>query len=142
MALPEGYRLVERTPTAEEHTALRAAAGLSPHGAEATRAGLPGTIYAVVIETAGRAIGMGRLIGDGGLAFQVVDIAVDPAHQGRGLGHAIVAALSARIAQLPPTAYVSLIADGPAKHLYARFGFVETAPASVGMALKLPVGAS
>ena len=35
---------------------------------------------------------MGRVIGDGGLFFQVVDIAVEPAHQGRGLGKAIVAA--------------------------------------------------
>lgn len=30
---------------------------------------------------------------------------------------------------------VSLIADGKAKDLYRQFGFEETAPASVGMAL-------
>lgn len=36
--------------------------------------------------------------------------------------------------KVPKSAYVSLIADGPAKHLYAQFGFEETAPASVGMA--------
>jgi hypothetical protein len=33
---------------------------------------------------------------------------------------------------------VSLIADGPAKHLYAQFGFEEAAPASVAMAGKRP----
>ncbi|WP_373454357.1 hypothetical protein [Cereibacter changlensis] len=27
---------------------------------------------------------MGRLIGDGGCFFQIVDIAVDPSHQGQG----------------------------------------------------------
>ncbi|MDN0085028.1 hypothetical protein QU487_20175 [Crenobacter sp. SG2305] len=37
---------------------------------------------------------------------------------------------------MPETGYVSLIADGPAHALYAQFGFVPTAPASVGMALK------
>ena len=36
---------------------------------------------------------------------------------------------------VPAEAYVSLIADGEAKRLYAQFGFVETAPASVGMAV-------
>ncbi|WP_199734914.1 hypothetical protein [Cellulomonas sp. PhB143] len=33
----------------------------------------------------------------------------------------------------PAGAYVSLIADGPAHHLYRAHGFTETAPASVGM---------
>ncbi|WP_405646976.1 hypothetical protein [Streptomyces uncialis] len=30
-------------------------------------------------------------------------------------------------------AYVSLLADGEARHPYARYGFTGTAPASVGM---------
>jgi len=37
----------------------------------------------------------------------------------------------------PPSAYVSLIADGPAQDLYAQFGFKHTAPTSVGMAYKV-----
>jgi hypothetical protein len=36
---------------------------------------------------------------------------------------------------LPRSAYVSLIADVPANRLYEQFGFVETAPRSVGMAM-------
>jgi hypothetical protein len=39
---------------------------------------------------------------------------------------------------VPDSAYVSLIADGEAQRLYAQYGFVPTAPASVGMALKRP----
>lgn len=78
---------------------------------------------------------MGRVVGDGGCHFQVVDICVRPEHQGRGLGKRIMAALVADLeARVPATGYVSLIADGEAKHLYAQFGFAETAPASVGMA--------
>ena len=40
-------------------------------------------------------------------------------------------------ANAPKSAYVSLIADGPAKDLYAQYGFRETAPESVGMYLRI-----
>ena len=103
----------------------------------AAECALPRTLFAVVIEDAGRAIGMGRLIGDGGCFFQIVDIAVDPDHQGRGLGKRIMAALMDHVATLPKGAYVSLIADTPADRLYAQLGFVPTAPRSVGMAFRV-----
>jgi hypothetical protein len=37
----------------------------------------------------------------------------------------------------PAGAYVNLLADEPGRRLYARHGFVETAPGSVGMAQTL-----
>lgn len=132
---PSAYQLVPRTPTVDEHMRLRSAAGLSSYAREAVEKGLPGTVFAFVVMHDNEAIGMGRVIGDGGCFFQVVDIAVDPKHQGQGLGKAIMAALTARIeAELPASAYVSLIADVPANRLYEQFGFRETAPRSLGMA--------
>ncbi len=126
-----------RNPTPDEYLRLRAAAGLSRFSRAAAECALPRTLFAVVIEDAGRAIGMGRLIGDGGCFFQIVDIAVDPDHQGRGLGKRIMAALMDHVATLPKGAYVSLIADTPADRLYAQLGFVPTAPRSVGMAFRV-----
>lgn len=129
------YRLVRRRPSLAEYLHLRAVAGLSPFAEAAARRGLAGGLFAVVIEEDGRAVGMGRLVGDGGCFVQVVDIAVDPAHQGRGLGRMIMDALMGFVAsELPASAYVSLIADVPANRLYEKFGFVETAPRSLGMA--------
>jgi len=134
----EGYELIEAVPSSEDYRRLRVAAGLSPKSAEAAAAGLPNTCFAVVIRKDGKAIGMGRVIGDGGLFFQVVDIAVEPEHQGRGLGKAIVAKLVTHLRETAPVgAYVSLMADGQAQHLYAQFGFALTAPASVGMAFSI-----
>lgn len=76
---------------------------------------------------------MGRVIGDGGLFYQLV--AVDPHHQGRGIGKWIVQELIEELKRIVPAeAYVSLIADGQANSLYARFGFEPTAPDSIGMA--------
>ena len=55
--------------------------------------------------------------------------------QEQSLGKRIMAALDAWLrANAPPSAYVMLIADGDARHLYAQFGFAETAPASISMA--------
>ena len=133
----DNSQLAPRTPSPDEYLTLRAAAGLSPFSRAAAELALPNTIFAVVIEEAGRAIGMGRLIGDGGCFFQIVDIAVDPAFQGRGLGKRIMAGLMAHVATLPKGAYVSLIADTPADRLYAQFGFVATAPRSLGMAYRV-----
>lgn len=133
----DNSQLTPRVPTPDEYLTLRAAAGLSPFSRAAAELALPNTIFAVVIEEAGRAIGMGRLIGDGGCFFQIVDIAVDPAFQGRGLGKRIMAGLMAHVATLPKGAYVSLIADTPADRLYAQFGFVATAPRSLRMAYRV-----
>lgn len=130
--------MIERIPTIEEYRELRRLSGLSGKSEEAATRGLPNTIHAVVIEHDGQTIGMGRVIGDGGTAYQVTDIAVLEAHRGKGLGKQIVKALVDWLkANAPPTAYVSLIADGPAKALYAQYGFAETAPESVGMYLRV-----
>lgn len=104
-------------------------------------AGLPGSWAArhVVHVASGATVAMGRVLGDGGWCFQVVDMAVLPEHQRRGLGDAVLASLLEQIRDdAPPGAFVNLLADPPGRRLYARHGFTETAPASVGMATRLP----
>jgi ribosomal protein S18 acetylase RimI-like enzyme len=133
------YSILLETPSVQTYCALRLRAGLSGKSREAAERGLPATLFAVQILCGAETVGMGRIIGDGGCFYQVVDIAVAPEHQGRGLGKLIMRELAAYIeAHVPDTAYVSLIADGKAQDLYAQFGFVHTAPRSVGMALKRP----
>ncbi|MDG2516574.1 GNAT family N-acetyltransferase [Lysobacter soli] len=126
--------LIERFPGADDYCRLRADAGMAPRTLDAAQRGLPNTLYGVSLLLDGEVVGMGRVIGDGGCFFVVVDIAVAPALQGQGLGKRIMAALDDWLrANAPPSAVVSLAADGDAKHLYAKFGFVETTPFSVNM---------
>lgn len=133
--LSSRYTLLEQAPSIAVYRRLRAAAGLSPKSEAAAAAGLPNSCFAVQVLCAGEPVGMGRVIGDGGCFYQVVDIAVLPAHQGRGLGKRIMGAIGAYLQDhVPPGAYVSLIADGHAHRLYAQYGFRPTAPASIGMA--------
>lgn len=132
------YTLLDSLPTAEDFCRLREVSGLSPKSLAAARIGLPNSVLGVCVTDAGRTVGMGRVIGDGGTVFQIVDIAVEPGHQGQGLGKAIMARIMTRLKELAPGAYVSLIADGEARHLYAQYGFAPVAPASIGMAILLP----
>lgn len=135
------YSCVLETPSVETYRALRLASGLSPKTIEAALKGLPNTLFAVQILHDAQPVGMGRVIGDGGCFFQVVDIAVLKGHQGKGLGKRIMGEILQYIeAEVPESGYVSLIADGQAQDLYAQFGFVHTAPRSVGMAYKRPQG--
>ena len=131
------YTTVLAIPDAATYCHLRSASGLSPKTAEAAARGLPNSLFAVQVLHGDEIVGMGRIIGDGGCFYQVVDIAVLPAHQVRGLGKLIMREIMRYIEeQVPASAYVSLIADGQAQNLYAQFGFTHTAPKSVGMAMK------
>lgn len=134
------YMLRAETPSVDTYLRLRVESGLSARTVEAARVGLPNTWHAVTVRAGnsdgseGEAVAMGRVVGDGGCVFQIVDICVLPAHQGQGLGKRIMAALVGELERRAPQgAYVSLIADGDARFLYEKFGFRPTAPESIGM---------
>lgn len=131
------YSVLLEIPSVEIYRSLRSGSGLSGKTIEAAERGLPRTLFAVQVLDGATPVGMGRVVGDGGCFYQVVDIAVLKGHQGKGIGKTIMAEIMKSIeANGPETGYVSLIADGKAQDLYAQFGFDHTAPSSVGMALK------
>jgi GNAT superfamily N-acetyltransferase len=128
------YRLAERVPSVEDYNRVRVAAGLSEKDAEAARVGLANTVFGVCVENRGEVVGIGRVIGDSGLFFEVVDIAVVPEHQNKGLGKTIMDALMSWLtANAPPTAFVSLIADEGLPSFYERYGFRVRPPDAPGM---------
>jgi len=134
----DGYVLSATTPSVPDYVRLRAEAGLTPKTPAQAEAALPGSWAAchVVHRATNETVAMGRVIGDGGWYFHVVDMAVLPAHQRRGIGGLVLTHLLDVIRQAaPPGAYVSLMADPPGRRLYERHGFRPTAPRSIGMAL-------
>lgn len=140
IAVPPGYRLADGPPSVADYLLLREHAGLSPRRPDQAQAALGGSWAAVhvVYEADAATVGMGRLLGDGGRYFHVVDMAVLPEHQRRGLGDVILTVLLERIRrQAPAGAHVNLLADPPGRRLYAQHGFTPTAPDSIGMARTL-----
>ncbi|MEK3833063.1 GNAT family N-acetyltransferase [Paenibacillus sp. FSL R7-0128] len=126
----------QELPSVEDYIALRQESGLSPMSIEGAAAGLPNSAFAVTVYAGELLVGMGRVIGDGGCFFQVTDIAVKPSFQGRGLGKIIMGEIRAFLDSVPEKAYISLIADGEAAKLYAKYGFAPVMPASQGMFLR------
>jgi len=132
------YVVESKVPTVSDYLRLRKAGGLSNFSEDAATLGLVGTIFGISVIYRSEVVGMGRVVGDGGCFFQIVDIVVMPGHQGKGLGTRIMTELVDYLnTQLPSTAFVSLFADPPANKLYETFGFVETAPNSLGMSLRI-----
>ena len=132
------YEQEDRIPKPDEYIELRLLCGLSSRSREAAQIGLGNSLFGTSIKHNGLLVGMGRVVGDGGCNFEVVDIAVHPDHQRKGLGAKLMTSLMTFISNVAPsTAYVSLIADAHSPKLYQKFGFQPTAPASIGMALRV-----
>lgn len=114
---------IEHTPPAAvEYLALRQIAGLSAMSREGAEIGLRNSLFAVCLREEDMLIGMGRVIGDGGCFFQVVDIAVHPDVQGMGYGKLIMSEIMNYLREaVPARGLVSLLADVPADQLYAQF---------------------
>lgn len=131
------YKLVHEPPTVKDYVVLRELSGLTPRRQDQATVALKGSWAAVHVihKPTSTTVAMGRLIGDGGWYFHVVDMAVLPDHQRRRIGDTVLKALLDEIkSRAPPGAYVNLLADPPGRLLYARHGFQDTAPKSIGMA--------
>ena len=132
----QDIRIVAETPDAREYCELRIAAGMTPRAVTAATRGLPGSLFAVCARDGERLVGMGRVIGDGGINYQIVDVAVEPDYQRQGIGFRIMELLMRYIhGHAPDSAYVCALADDGSPALYQKFGFEFSGPRTVGMAL-------
>ena len=116
--------LVEREPTPDEYRRLRASVGWNELSADGIRTGLSSSLYAVVLERDGDAVGCGRVIGDGGIYFYLQDVIVLPELQGRGWGARIMDAMTGYLDRsVPPGSFIGLMAAKDAEGFYTRYGF-------------------
>ncbi len=133
------YELRYETPSVDDYIRIRLAAGMSRKSVEAATIGLANTICGVVVYCDDNPVGIGRIVGDGGCFFEIVDIGVEPEHQKRGLGDMIMEGLMSYVHEhAPDTAYVSLMADHGTPEFYKRFGFeASLPPEQSGMFLRI-----
>jgi GNAT superfamily N-acetyltransferase len=126
--------IVERPPTPPEYLALIASVGWRPREQRAVEIALANSLYAVCAEVDGRAIGCGRVIGDGGLHLYLTDVIVTPAFQRRGIGTKLVAALIRYVESSPHTNTLVAVLPTPGLiDFYAVHGFEPQSPRSPAM---------
>ncbi len=99
LVVPSDYRIVNGPPSMDDYFMIRALSGLPLRDRKQAEVAIGGVWTAVhIVETKSEAcVGMGRVIGDGGWCFHIIDMAVLPMHQHQGLGEAILRALLERI---------------------------------------------
>lgn len=126
------YQVIEKVAFVDDFIRLREVSGLTPRPYEAAKRALPNSLFGVQVVMNNQTVGMGRVVGDGALNFEIVDVAVDPVHQGKGLGRMIMQSIMDYLEQdAPKGAYITLMADVP--ELYEKFGFKLSRPESEGM---------
>lgn len=130
-------QVIEQVVPADDFIRLRDITGLSPRPRELADKALANSLYGLHLVEDGKVIGMGRIVGDGYLNFDIVDVAVDPDHQGKGYGNLIMQHIVDWLeVNAAKNTYVTLMADVPA--LYEKFGFIYARPRSEGMYWKRP----
>lgn len=117
--------IVERCPTASEYVELRRRVGWLSPPIERCARGLEGSLVSVCAMEDGRRVAMGRLIGDGGTYCFVVDVVVDPAAQGRGIGPAVMERLESRAGEQGVSMRLDLIAAKDAVAFCEELGFAR-----------------
>ena len=123
--------IVGRPPTATEYLDLAASVGFRPRERRAVEVALANSLYAVCAEVEGRVVGCGRVIGDGGLHLYLTDVIVTPAHQRRGIGTQLVAALTRFVESVPyANTLVAVLPTPGLVEFYARHGYKPLSSAS------------
>ena len=125
----------------EDYCRLRESVGWTNFSKEQTQAALSNSLYTVAVFENSRAVGMGRLIGDG-IYLIIVDIVVDPAYQGKGIGSKIVSMLiEYAIKELPNGGRTSiqLISEKGKEPFYEKQGFKQIPNDFCGPGMKMVI---
>lgn len=116
--------IIHRKPTVEEFESVVESVGFRGHDHIAVEIALANTVFCVCAEEEGRAVGLGRIIGDGAISLLLTNVMVRPSYQRRGIGSLIVEALCAEVERLPYKNIVLEAVPQPGSALfYERLGF-------------------
>ena len=128
--------------TPQEYKDFRASVGWFDVTLPQAERTLAGTAILVCVRDQGKAIGMGRLLFDGGCAAYVADIIVSPEYRGQGIGKTIVQSLCDQaVARLEPGAHMYFILSSVKgkEAFYEKLGFISTPNENAGHGMRKDV---
>lgn len=134
----EHFEIVGSLPELDEYMTLYRSAGWDFSSPDAMMKGINGSLYSILVRSGSNTVGMGRIIGDGGRFFIMVDILVLPEYQNKGIGSAIVSKLVDWVKDnAPGNSRLWLLAAEGRESFYERFGFVRRPAPGMGAGMQL-----
>ena len=112
--------------TPEEYMELRRKVGWVEFPAEEAKACVENAYFVLCVRDGDRAVGVVRLLWDGGYVAFLSDLVVDPAYQGQGIGRKLVEAVIRRIRDDMEPGYkvkLTLNSSKGKEPFYEKFGF-------------------
>lgn len=117
-------RMMENALTPDIYKKVRASVGMKEYEESDIVKALQGTLFSVVVCENDEPVGIGRIIGDGRVAFFIKDVAVVPWMQGNGIGRMMMERMMTFIkSEGASNAYVGLMALKEKEGFYQQFGF-------------------
>jgi len=120
------FEVCKQVLTPDEYMELYAAVGWSPFPREQVVTALINSNFTVCVKDGQKAVGMGRTVGDGAYMYAILDVAVSPDYQGKGIGRLIIDNILKYIKETVPYGYhvcAHLISTENKEGFYEKFGF-------------------
>lgn len=112
----------------KEYNFLRKSVGWNELSSRQAERSLHHSEYFVAARHDGKAIGMARLVGDGGYIAYIADVIVLPEYQGRGIGKTMIDMVMQHIQDNMcegEMVFVNLMAAKDKEPFYRKFGFID-----------------
>jgi predicted GNAT family N-acyltransferase len=123
----------------DEFILLRQVVGWGTPNRGATGLSVKNALFSVCLESDGRIIGLGRVVGDGGLYFYIQDLIVVPEFRGNGYSLLIMKELMGYIKKNAKSgSFVGLFAAKGVEELYLKFDFVNRPSEIYGPGMFIP----
>lgn len=114
---------------------LRKAVGFRPLTRDQARKALNNSLYILTAFQNGRAVGMGRIVGDGAVICYVQDLIIRPEVQGQGIGGTILQNLKDFVMRLGypgTTMMLCLMCAKGREEFYKKYGFIARPTEDLG----------
>lgn len=128
-------KYVEDQLDIDTYLELREAVGFRPLSRDQARRALDHSIYILTAFRDGKAVGMGRIVGDGSVICYVQDLIIRPEAQGQGIGGTILKTLKEYVVQTGfpgTTMMLCLMCARGREEFYKKYGFIARPTEDLG----------